>query len=47
MRVYNDSHYAVSEIADIEQSLAHTVLYLRIYGYKIGDNVERKQLYML
>ena len=46
MREYKESHYAVSEITDIEESLAHSVLFLRIYGYTIGDNVECKQLYM-
>ena len=45
VRVYKESHYAVGQVADIEQSLVHPVLLLQVYGYKIGDNVERRQLY--
>ena len=47
MREYKESHYAVTAIEDIEQSLAHTVLSLRMYGYTTGDNLERKLFYMM
>ena len=47
MREYKASHYAVTAIKDIEESLAHPVLSLRMYGYTIGDNLERKLFYII